>query len=59
MVSDAGENYHPLIVHGTERPQAGLQFDLRMQNGDAPGTDPIGAVRAAIETHANVTDRSR
>ncbi|MEU5521556.1 hypothetical protein ABZ759_13045 [Streptomyces sp. NPDC047860] len=53
------ENYHPLIEHGTERPQAGLQFDLRMQNGDAPpGTGPIGAVRAVIETHADVTERS-
>jgi len=52
------ENYHPLIEHGTDRPQAGLQFDLRMQNGDAPGTGPIGAVRAVIETHANVTERS-
>ena len=52
------EKYHPLIEHGTERPQAGLQFDLRMQDDNAPGTGPIGAVRAVVETHADVTERS-
>lgn len=52
------ENYHPLIEHGTERPQAGLQFDLRMQDGQSPGTGPIGAVRAVVETHADISERS-